>query len=242
MGNSKSNHKTLPLVSTTKFILGIIDVQNDFCKGGELAVEEADIVIGPINKLIFMFSKIMDTFISQDYHPENHMSFDKTHQKEKYTKNKLKLKMDDGDTLEVEQMMWPTHCVKNTYGSELHKDLIVTGKEILIKKGKNSNIESYSAFGDEYKGKYEDTKLNDFLKKKFITDIILTGIATDYCVYNTALDALRYGYKVHLILSCTRGVNFETTKNALNDMKEKGVLFYKTVDDFYAYYDSLTSF
>ena len=106
----------------------------------------------------------------------------------------------------------------------------------MVRKGTKKNVESYSAFGDEFRGKYEKTDLNDWLKSKNITDIILTGIATDYCVYNTALDARRNRYDVHLILSCTRGVAKDTTEKALKDMTEKGVKMYETVDEFYNTY------
>jgi nicotinamidase/pyrazinamidase len=110
--------------------------------------------------------------------------------------------------------------------------LIITKNDIIIKKGTKKNVESYSAFGDELQGKYEKTRLHDWLKALGATDIILTGIASDYCVYNTALDAIRLGYKVHLILSCTRGVNKDTTDAAFKYLKSKEVRFYKTVDEF----------
>jgi nicotinamidase/pyrazinamidase len=237
MGNTYSNTKIIP--SKKKFILGIIDVQYDFFKGGALAVTDAELIIGPINKLRYIYSDEFETFVSMDYHPKNHISFDITHGKKTYETEKLKVKMDDGITLDIEQVMWPGHCIVGTNGVNIHTDLILSKNDIYIRKGTKSNIESYSAFGDAYHGKYENTNLNKILKDKFITDIILTGVATDYCVYNTALDAVHYGYMVHLILSCTRGVNEETTKKALNHMIEKGVLIYTKLDDFYIYYDSI---
>ncbi len=248
MGNSSGKNSSVSpslqgstISSRRTFIIGVIDVQNDFCEGGALAVKDANSTIARINKLRFIYANIMKTFISQDYHPPNHMSFAKTHGKKEFSKEKLRIIMEDGITLEIEQSMWPVHCVKETFGAELHADLIATKKDILVRKGTDRNVESYSAFGDEYRGKYENTLLNRKLKELSITDIVLTGIATDYCVYYTALDALRYGYMVHLILSCTRGVAEDTTENALSDMKLKGVLFYDTIDDFYDYYDKLTS-
>jgi nicotinamidase/pyrazinamidase len=219
--------------SSRRFALGIIDVQNDFCAGGALHVTDADLVVAPINKLRFMYYEILPTFISQDFHPANHMSFNTTHGVATNTKQKLHLKMEDGSFIDVEQDMWPVHCVQNTPGSNLHRDLIVTRIDKIIKKGTKANVESYSAFGDEFGGKYEKTDLDNWLKGKDVTDIILTGVATDYCVYNTALDARRNGYDVHLIMSCTKGVAEETTKKAIADMKEKGVVFYDTVENFY---------
>jgi nicotinamidase/pyrazinamidase len=227
---------TSSTTSKRHFALAIIDVQNDFCAGGALAVKDADLVIGPINKLRFMYYEILPTFISQDYHPANHMSFNTTHKVAVNTKQKLCLQMDDGSFIDVEQDMWPVHCVQNTPGSKIHQDLIVTKTDKIIKKGTKSNVESYSAFGDQFGGKYEKTDLDNWLKSQNVTDIILTGIATDYCVYNTALDARRNGYNVHLIMSCTRGVAEDTTKSAIHDMTAKGVLFYDTVDNFYNLY------
>jgi nicotinamidase-related amidase len=219
----------------TRSALIIIDVQNDFITG-TLAIKDAEQIIAPINKLRFMYFDHIPTFISQDFHPKNHMSFCETHGVEKYSKKTLHLKTEDDTTLVIEQYMWPAHCVKNTDGVEFHKDLILTKVDKFIQKGTKKNVESYSAFGDQFNGKYENTYLEDWLKNKDITDIILTGLATDYCVYNTALDALRLGYTVHLIMTCTRGFDEGTTRNAINDMTGKGVLFYDSVDKFYGFY------
>jgi len=220
--------------NSSKFIIGIIDVQNDFCKGGKLPVNEAEEALAAINKLRYIYDAHIKTFISQDWHHENHMSFAERHKKKEHSgPEKLNLTMEDGSSITVEQMMWPRHCVENTNGARLHSDLIITPNDIIIKKGTKINVESYSAFGDEFNGKYEETKLNELLIKSGVENIILTGIATDYCVYFTALDAINLGYKVHLILSCTRGVGKLTTDKAISDMKEKGVIFYKTVDEFH---------
>jgi nicotinamidase/pyrazinamidase len=236
MGN-KSTRQLYPLSddenNNKKFILGIIDPQNDFCKGGALAVDDADLIMAPINKLRFACFDHVDTFISQDYHNSKHMSFGETHSKENNTKVKLHLPMEDGTSIDVEQMMWPVHCVEQTFGSQFHQDLIVVKTDKIIKKGTKKNVESYSAFGDEFGGKYENTKLNEWLDSNKITDIILVGIATDYCVYHTALDSLRYGYAVHIILSCTKGVDKTTTNDALDNLHSKGVVIYDTVDQFF---------
>lgn len=223
--------------SNKKFILGIIDVQNDFCEGGPLAVKDAVSIIGPINKLRFVYQNEMDVFVSKDYHPQNHMSFGRTNNQPDYSVVKLKLKMKDSKEITVEQTMWPIHCVKNTPGSDFHDDIIITKNDYIIRKGRYDNVESYSAFGDAFGGLYENTKLKDILKSKKITDIVLTGLATDYCVYYTALDAIKYGLDVHLILSCTRGVATSSTTDSIEDMKKKGVFIYKTANDFYEYYD-----
>ena len=236
MGSKHSSRiaSATPSFNSRKFVIGIIDVQNDFCKGGKLAVSEAEEAIASINKLRYIYDEQIKTFTSQDWHNQNHMSFAERHQKKPFSgPEKITLMMEDGSSITVQQMMWPRHCVENTDGSQLHCDLIVTPNDIIIKKGTKKNVESYSAFGDEFNGKYEETTLNSFLTENEVSDIILTGIATDYCVYFTALDAINLGYKVHLILSCTRGVDKLTTDNALSDMKEKGVIFYKSVDEFH---------
>lgn len=218
--------------STKKFALGIIDPQNDFFKKGSLAVSEADEILGPINKLRYICKNIL-TFVSQDYHPSNHMSFAETHGQKISTKKQLTLTMENNDIVVVEQDMWPTHCVGGTPGSEFHKNIIINPTDKIVKKGTKANVESYSAFGDENNAIYENTGLDAWLKSFGTTDIVLVGVATDYCVYNTALDSVKLGYNTHLILSCTRGVTSETTKKALADLKEKKVQIYSEVDDFY---------
>lgn len=216
-----------------KFILGIIDPQNDFCEGGTLAVQSANEIFAPINKLRYLCVQYrIKTFISQDYHPSNHMSFGSTHKKDLFTKINLNLIMDNKDSITCEQIMWPNHCVQGTSGANFFSDLIVFNKDVIFQKGTNSNVESYSAFGDQFNNFYENTGLNKWLTNRKITDIILVGLATDYCVYNTGLDAIKLGYSVHLILSCVRGVNPETTSNAIIDMKSKGIYIYKNLEEF----------
>lgn len=234
MGN-KMSVKIVPSIDESeinrKFALGIIDYQNDFITGS-LAVSEAESILGPINKLRFIYFDKIPTFISLDSHPENHMSFAKTNNAEQYTKKNLQIQMEDNSIMVVDQDMWPVHCVNGTHGAKLHQDLILTNMDKFIRKGTKANVESYSVFGDENNGKYEKTDLEDWLKLNNITDLVLTGLATDFCVYYTALDGIRLGYKVHLIQSCTKGVKDSSTKEALNDMKSKGVLLYENVDKF----------
>ena len=213
------------------FILGIIDIQNDFFKGGSLAITNGEDVLASINKLRFICYNYIDTFLTQDYHSPNHMSFAQTHNTTE-KKKVLELEMPDGTSRTITQDMWPVHCVKDSHGAKLHSELIVMKNDKIFKKGTITNIESYSAFGDEFESKYENTGLDNWLKTKNITNIILVGVATDFCVYNTAKDCVRLGYKVHLILSCIRGVFPKSTEDALTDLKNKGVIFYDDVDSF----------
>lgn len=233
---SKLFHPNNKITYDKKFVLGIIDPQNDFFEYGSLAIPNANEIIGPINKLRFEISNSLDnTFISLDTHSLNHISFATTHDKEPYSKLRLSSLMENKDIIETEQTLWPVHCVENTWGHQIHQHLITIPSDLIIKKGIKRNVESYSAFGDENQNKYENTGLNDILRNIGYTDIILVGLATDYCVYNTALDALRHGYKVHIILSCVRGVAKQTTLDAIEDMKMKGVNFYDDIDDYLSY-------
>jgi nicotinamidase/pyrazinamidase len=232
MGNLSSINKIIPKSISKKYILGIIDPQNDFFQSGALEVSNSNEIIGPINELRCELSNIVDTFISLDTHPQNHISFASTHQKKALTKIQIHSEMKNGDEIISTQMLWPVHCVVDTHGNKIHDHIARRKSDLIIKKGLYHNVESYSAFGDEFHNKYENTGLNDKLKLMYITDIILVGLATDYCVYNTALDALLYGYNVHIILSCVRGVDPKTTKDAIDDLISKGVNFYENIDIF----------
>lgn len=251
MGNNQTKNKVGPLKSINisdekslartkgfgffgkkKFILGIIDPQNDFFTGGSLAIDDSKSIIGPINKLRFFCWDLMETFVSQDYHPRNHMSFAKTHQVDEFTKKELKIKLDETKTIQIVQDMWPVHCVNGTPGANINNDIIISETDHNFKKGTQPHIESYSAFGDEFLNKYENTGLDNFLQTQGITDIVLVGLATDYCVLNTALDACRLGYQVHLIKSCVRGVKPDTTQQAFEKMEEKNVCIYDDVNQF----------
>jgi nicotinamidase/pyrazinamidase len=232
MGLTCSSNKIYPKSNKRKFVLGIIDPQNDFFQSGSLEVPNSIEIIGPINKLRFLLMGKIDTFISMDTHPNNHISFASTHNKDVYNVIKIEAVMENKDIIVSEQTLWPTHCVVNTFGQKIHSHIITTNLDLIVKKGTIHNVESYSAFGDENGNYYENTGLDDWLKNKNTTDIILVGLATDYCVYNTALDGIKNGYKVHVILSCVRGVNKDTTTSAIQDLKVNGVIFYDDIDSF----------
>jgi nicotinamidase/pyrazinamidase len=236
MGNLVSNKKINP--NNTKFILGIIDPQYDFFKGGSLAVPYAEEIIGPINKLRFYCALHMHTFISQDFHPIDHMSFASVYKEKPFTKKNLTIIMSNKDHVITNQILWPDHCIRNNHGCEFHKDLIHINSDYIFRKGTHKNVESYSAFGDEYGGKYEDTGLYTYLKNNNVSDIVIVGLATDYCVYNTILDAINYGFKVHLIMSCTRGVSKDSTDSAISHISNlNNIMFYNDVHEFIKYYE-----
>jgi nicotinamidase/pyrazinamidase len=235
MGNTLNKVKPVKTISKKKFILGIIDPQYDFFSSGALAVQDAESIIGPINKLRFECKDIIKTFVSQDWHPPSHMSFASTHQAKEFTKKDLVLCFeDDGQSITITQDMWPTHCVQETPGAKIHKDIVITPSDKFFRKGTNPFVESYSAFGDEFSNQYENTGLNKFLKSQGITDIVLVGLATDFCVVNTGLDAIRLGYSVHLIKSCVRAVFPDKLAQTFEFMESKGFAIYEDIEDFFS--------
>ncbi|MCM8525381.1 MAG: bifunctional nicotinamidase/pyrazinamidase [Lentisphaeraceae bacterium] len=189
----------------------VIDVQNDFCPGGSLAVREGDQIVSGINRLMPQFDLVV---ASQDWHPENHGSFAVNHEKT------------PGEVIELNgltQILWPKHCVQGSAGAEFHADLNTDEIDAVFTKGENPLIDSYSAFYDN--GRLSKTGLDDYLKSKHVTELFLCGLATDYCVKFTALDAVGLGYKTSLLLDLCRGVelNAGDIKNALEEMNTAGV-------------------
>lgn len=190
-----------------KTALIVVDVQNDFIDGS-LAVPNAINVIEPINQMI-KSDYFDEIFYTQDMHPLNHGSFAEIQGVEPFTLGEL-----NG----VKQIFWPSHCVARTRGCEIHKDLIVEG--FVFEKGTNKDVDSYSCF-TENNG--TTTAFNTILCELNVKKIYVCGIATDYCVKHTALDAEKLGYETFLIENCCAGVNEETTKQAIKEMTSKGV-------------------
>jgi nicotinamidase/pyrazinamidase len=190
----------------------LIDIQNDFCPGGALAVPDGDAVIPVANAVMPAFSLVIAT---QDFHPPEHLSFASNHEgREVYEGIDL-----DG----LPQVLWPDHCVQGTPGVELHEDLHVELIQRVVQKGTDPNIDSYSGFFDN--GRRKATGLDNILKIEGVSDLYLMGLATDYCVKWTALDAVRLGYRVHLIVDGCRGVGLSPgdVEMALKELRDKGV-------------------
>jgi len=192
--------------------LVIVDVQNDFCPGGALAVPEGDRVIPVINGLQPRFNLVVAT---QDWHPPDHGSFAANHQGKQ-----------PGDVVELgglEQILWPVHCVHHTPGAALHPDLEHARFARVFQKGADPGIDSYSGFFDN--GRRKATGLDDYLKQRAVADVYVCGLATDYCVKLTALDAVRLGFATHLIEDACRGVNLEPgdVVRAIEEMRSQGV-------------------
>jgi nicotinamidase/pyrazinamidase len=167
--------------------LVIVDVQNDFCPGGALAVSEGNKIIPVLNKLQHKFDLVI---ASRDWHPEDSIHFDN----------------------------WPVHCVANTEGASYHPDLYTSGIDVHLYKGTGNKDDGYSAF------EATNISLDDYLKEKGVTELYIGGLATDYCVKNTTLDAAKKNYSTYLIEDATKGVNINQgdVDKAIQEMKEAG--------------------
>lgn len=194
-------------------VLLIVDVQNDFLPGGALAVDNGDEIISVINKLQEEFNFIVAT---QDFHPAEHGSFAANHEgKNVYDEIKLH---------GLSQTLWPVHCVQGSNGAEFPEDLSPIKWKSIFQKGKNPDVDSYSGFFDN--ARREDTGLGTFLQNEGIMNVFVTGLAQDYCVKYTALDAVSLGFKTYLLMDATKAVNIkpEDGDKALEEMKSGGVI------------------
>ena len=199
----------------------LIDIQNDFLPTGSLPVPEGNRVIAAANRLMPDFGLVIAT---QDWHPANHGSFAANHAGK-----------EPGDLIALSglpQIMWPTHCVQNTPGAQLAPGLNRSRIAHITKKGMNPEIDSYSAFFDN--GHRQATDLHAYLQSRGIKDIHLAGLATDYCVKFTALDARELGYKTHVCLEACRGVNLSSgdVDRAVAEMRAAGVVIESTTGVF----------
>lgn len=190
----------------------LVDIQNDFLPGGALAVREGDAVVPVANRLQAVFPLVVAT---QDWHPANHGSFAANHPGKKVFE-KIEL---NG----LPQTLWPVHCVQGTLGAELAPGLQRERIAKIFPKGTDAGIDSYSGFFDN--GHRKSTGLGEWLKAKGVTEVFVCGLATDYCVKFTALDAAQSGFKTHFIEDASRGVNLQPddVRNAIAEMNRAGV-------------------
>ena len=189
----------------------VIDVQNDFCPGGALAVPEGDQIVTGINALMPEFDAVI---LTQDWHPAGHSSFASSHSgKGPY------------ETVEMAygtQVLWPDHCVQGSGGAEFHKDLDTTRADMIIRKGYNPAIDSYSAFFEN--DQTTPTGLEGYLKTRGISDVTMVGLATDFCVNFSALDAAKLGLKVSVRMDLCRAIDLDGSLAAATAaMKDAGV-------------------
>jgi len=207
-----------------KSALLIIDVQNDFCPpSGSLAVNEGTAVIPIINALRkrVAFGLIAHT---QDFHPADHVSFFDNHKDDPEAKLFAPLRLPSG----AMQMMWPAHCVQGTPGTEFHKDLVFGPSDKIVQKGMNPQVDSYSGFFDnDHKTKSELAKI---LKENNVTDVFVTGLAYDYCVGYSALDAKSEGFTVFVVEDACRGVAPDSIKAMREQLGKAGVRLVQSKD------------
>lgn len=202
-----------------KKALIVVDVQNDFCPGGSLAVTDGDKVIGPINSL--MNSGDYDLIVAtQDWHPADHKSFASNNSNSDGSPVKVGSL---GELHGLAQVMWPDHCVQNSKGSEFHKNIESNKFDYVVRKGKNKEVDSYSGFFDN--DKKSATELQSILMKNNITEVDVVGLALDYCVKATAEDAKKLGFKTAVILSATKAVNLSPNDGdkAVIDLSANGI-------------------
>lgn len=172
----------------------IVDLQNDFIPGGALPVPEGDTIIERINEIQKKFELVIAT---QDWHPANHKSF--------VTQHEGKNVFDQIELNGLPQTLWPVHCVQGTVGAEFHKALNTNKIEAIFRKGTNPEIDSYSGFFDN--GKKKSTGLHGFLQERNATHLYICGLAADFCVYHTAMDALTLGYNVTILDGSTKAID-----------------------------------
>lgn len=188
----------------------VVDIQNDFCPGGSLAVPEGDEIIPLINDLAAEFDHVV---LTQDWHPPGHSSFASSHEgKEPY------------DTVEMpygEQILWPEHCVQGSEGAEFHPKLDVDKAELIIRKGFRPEIDSYSAF---FENDHETrTGLTGYLRERGIDRLYIAGLATDFCVHWSAVDGRKQGFEIFVIEDASRGIDTNgSLAEAIKRIRESG--------------------
>ena len=190
------------LVSPDDLLL-VVDVQRDFCPGGQLAVPQGDSVLPIINNLATHFEHVV---LTQDWHPKTHTSFASIHPGKRPYET---LRMSYG-----EQTLWPDHCVQNTPGAALHPDLDVDHAELILRKGFHREIDSYSAFMEN--DRQTQTGLAGYLRERGLTRIFLAGLAYDYCVRFSAVDAVRAGFSVFVVEDACRAIDLQNSVGETN--------------------------
>jgi nicotinamidase/pyrazinamidase len=192
-------------------VLLVVDVQNDFCPGGALAVPGGDEIVPAVNKLAAGFLHVI---LNQDWHPAGHTSFASSHPGKK-----------PFDTIEApygQQTLWPDHCVQGTQGAAFHPRLDVPHAELVLRKGYRRAIDSYSAFREN--DRRTPTGLAGYLRERGFERITVCGLATDFCVFYSAVDGREAGFEVGVVTSACRGIDMDgSIARAMRSMSEAGV-------------------
>ena len=192
-------------------VLIIVDAQNDFCTGGALAVPQGDAIVPVANRIAGRFAHVLAT---QDWHPPGHLSFASSHEGRK--------PFERIDVFYGAQTLWPDHCVQGTRGAEFHGELDLRRAELVVRKGFRPEIDSYSAFYEN--DQRTPTGLAGYLREREFRRVFLAGLATDYCVHYSALDARREGFDVVVIEDACRAIDLDgSLARAFSEMNEAGV-------------------
>ena len=192
------------LVITGSDVLLVVDVQNDFCSNGALAIPHADDVVAPINRLAEKFEHVV---LTQDWHPRDHLSFASSHPERK-----------PFDVIAVEygpQTLWPDHCVQGTSGAAFHPGLRITRAELVLRKGYRRSVDSYSVFREN--DRKTPTGLAGYLRERGLRRVFLAGLAYDFCVRYSAEDARREGFDVFVVEDCCRSIDTQGSLMAAQD-------------------------
>ena len=192
-------------------LLLVVDVQNDFCPDGRLAVPRGHEIVPLVNRIAARFAHVV---LTQDWHPAGHQSFASSHPGRK-----------PYETIEVAygpQILWPDHCVQGTPGAEFRRDLQIPHAQLVLRKGYHREIDSYSAFFEN--DRQTPTGLAGYLRERGLTRLFIVGLATDFCVAWTALDARKAGFEAYVIEDACRGIDTQgSLAKAWADMAKAGV-------------------
>lgn len=182
----------------------VIDIQNDFCPGGALAVTEGDAIVAEVNSLM---DRVDAVVLTQDWHPEGHSSFASSHAGN--------APFDVIDMPYGPQVLWPDHCVQGSGGAAFHPDLDVDKAELIVRKGFRPDVDSYSAFFEN--DHVTSTGLEGYLRSRGIEELVMVGLATDFCVNFSAVDAANLGFKVTVRLDLCRAIDMDGSLLAAKD-------------------------
>jgi nicotinamidase/pyrazinamidase len=208
----------MPLIDRNSDAFLAIDVQQDFCAGGALAVPGGDAVVAPINRLTAMFAHVVAT---QDWHPADHASFAASHAGA--------APFSSFEAPYGPQTLWPTHCVQGTQGAAFHRDFAEDRATAIIRKGWRKDVDSYSAFFEN--DRTTATGLGGLLRERGVARVFLAGLATDFCVSFSALDARNLGFEAFVVLDACRAIDLDGSyAAALAAWKEAGVAVVTAAD------------
>lgn len=190
--------------------LVVIDVQRDFCPGGALAVPDGDAVVPVVNRLQERFGAVV---LTQDWHPADHGSFASNHGAEPFSTTAMGY---------GEQVLWPDHCVQGTDGAAFHRDLDLTRAQLVVRKGFRAGIDSYSAFFEN--DRRTVTGLAGYLRERGVDAVTLAGLATDFCVAYSALDAARLGFRARVVEDACRAIDLNgSLERMMGEVRAAGV-------------------